>query len=287
MMKRFAVLVIAVVVVAILAALGWSGHLPGMRQSSSSSQSLNLAPRSLTEAEQTMFLNLVCAKASGPAEGYAHQCASLPGYPSSDYGGAGLGLGITLQTVIYGHLSSATANEAYVTYEGSFEPHATNYGGGILFAKAADGWKLLGWHPGGQADMCVLLTPIGRAKFVCLNSWEGQGESDTSLFLQNLPPPQNGQPPVLAARDLRDTLTPNANCQGLQAGQNVLLSINSLTATSSGAEAKISYVSAQAAQAACGTSQFPKAPSTNATLTLTWDGTHLKITPPMNFGAAP
>lgn len=287
MMKRFAVLVVALVMIGLLAILGWSGHLPGIRQAPSSSQSLNLPPQALTGAEQTTFLPLVCAKASDPAEGYAHQCASLPGYPSSDYGGAGLGLGITLQNVIYGHLTNATANEAYVTYEGSFEPHATNYGGGILFTKATDGWKLLGWYPGGQADTCVLLTPKGRARFVCLNNWEGQGEADSILILQNLPPPESHQPALLRARDLRNTMNPNANCQGLETGQNILLSINSLTAAPGGAEARVSYVSAQAAQTACSASQFGAAPLTTATLALHWDGEHLKITPALNFASTP
>lgn len=286
MMKRFVILVITLAVIAV--ALGWAGYLPGMRQAPpAASQSLNLPPQPLNGADQTTFLNLVCAKASGPAGGYAHQCASLPGYPSSDYGGAGLGLGLTLQNVVYGHLTSATADEAYVTYEGSFEPHASNYGGGILFTKAGDGWKLKGWYPGGQAESCVLLTSTGRAQFVCLNSWQGQGETDDVLIQQTLPPPQNGQGILLRARDLRDTLNPNANCQGLQQGQNVLLGINSLTATSGGAEARISYVSAQAAQAACHASQFAAAPLTSATLALKWNGTHLTTSPALNFATSP
>lgn len=287
-MKRLASLVSALAVIGVLAVLAWSGHFSGLGTSSSpQDQSLNLAPQALTSAEQTAFLSLVCTNPSGPAEGYAHQCDALKGYPSSDYGGAGLGLGITLQSVIYGHLTTATANEAYVTYAGSFEPHASNYGGGILFAKATDGWQLKGWYPGGQAGSCVVLTPKGRAHFVCLNGWEGQGEADSRLVLATLPPRQSDASAVLSARDLRETMTPNANCQTLQPGQGILLAISNLKPAPSGATAQINYVSAQTAQTACATSQLANAATTTQTLTLHWHDDHLTITPVLDFTKAP
>lgn len=285
-MKRFAALVSTLIIICILGFLAWSGHSP-TRQTSAQNQSLNLPPRPLTSAEQTAFLPLVCSKATGPGGGFAHQCESLPGYPSSDYGGAGLGLGITLQDIVFGHLTSATSDEAYVTYSGSFEPHASNYGGGILFIKDAGHWQLKAWYPGGQANECVLLTPAGRARFVCLSSWEGQGEADSSLTLTTLPPPQGSHHTLLSASDLRDTLTPNANCQGLQPGRDVLLEIDSLAPAPDGAEAKISYVSAMAAQTACTASQFPNAPVSTATLALRWHDGQIKITPALHFTSTP
>lgn len=285
-MKRFIVLVL--VALGVLAFLVWTGKLPEMSwPNASQDQSLNLAPRALTSAEQTTFLSLTCGGATGAGGGYAHQCTSLTGYPSSDYGGAGLGLGITLQSVIYGHLTSASANEAYVTYAGSFEPHASNYGGGILFTKDASGWRLKKWQPGGQASSCVLLTPTGRARFVCLNSWEGQGEADSHLTLTTLPPPSGNAPTLLSARDLRDTMTPNANCQTWQPDKNILLSINTLMPTPKGAEAEISYVSAKMAQTACRAGQFANAPVTTAAITLKWQDDQLKIAPALNFVDAP
>lgn len=286
MMKRFAALVSALIIVGIVAVLIWSGR-PSESGAPTPGQSPNLAPHALAPAAESDFLKLVCGQASGPGGGYAHQCQSLPGYPSADYGGAGLGLGITLQSVAYGHFTSATANEAYVTYAGNFEPHVNNYGGGILFTKETEGWKLKAWYPGGQANHCVLLTPTGRARFVCLDSWEGQGEADSSLALTTLPPPLGSHPTLISASDLRNTLNPNANCQTLQPGQAILLSIDSLFPAPDGAKAEISYVSATTAQSSCAASRLASAPLTHATLTLHWQDGHIHITPTMDFAAKP
>jgi hypothetical protein len=83
---------------------------------------VNFDPRALTGDEQAAFLPLVCGGVSGGAGGYAHSCQSLPGYPSQDYGGAGTGLGITLTSVIYGHLTGDDADEAYVSYQSRMPP---------------------------------------------------------------------------------------------------------------------------------------------------------------------
>lgn len=286
-MRRLAFLLSTLVILGAIALMVWPDNssvqtIKAPKQAQE--DSLNLAPRALTSAEQTLFVNLVCAQASGPGSGYAYQCASLPGYPSKDYGGAGLGLGITLQNIIYGHLTSATADEAYVTYAGSFEPHVTNFGGGILFTKSSAGWALKAWYPGGQAGNCVLLTPKGQAHFICLNGWEGQGESDTNLRLTTLPPLQGNYSTLLSAHDLRETLTPNANCVGIAAGQNLLMSISGLTPATDGAAVKVYYVSAKVAQTACAASQIANAALASTTLALHWQGGHITITPALNFG---
>lgn len=246
----------------------------------------NHDPRALSEAEQTAFLPLVCGGASGAGGGFAHQCTSLPGYPSQDYGGAGLGLGITLKSVIYGHLTGADADDAYVTYTGSFEPHVTNFGGGILFTGGPGHWKLKAWYPGGQAAHCVSLNPTGRAKFVCLYGYEGQGEVDSLLTLVNLPPPSGEKPAILDASDLRGTMNPNANCVHLPPGDAVLLSIDSLGPAKDGAEAGISYVSAGDAKTACAANNFANAPVKTATLALRWNGSSTKISPDFSFAPA-
>ena len=247
----------------------------------------NHDPRPLSGVEQAAFLPLVCGGAYGPGGGFAHQCTSLLGYPSQDYGGVGLGLGITLKSVIYGHLTSADADEAYVTYAGSFEPHADNFGGGILFAGGPDHWKLEAWYPGGQAENCVSLNKIGRAKFVCLYGYADQGEVDSLLAVVNLPPPSGEKPAILDASDLRGTMNPNANCEGLAPGSAVLLSIDNLSRAKGGAEAGISYVSAGDAKAGCAVSNFANAPVKKTTLALHWNGSTMKISPNFSFAPAP
>ncbi len=288
-MKRLAALFSLVIVIGAGLFLFWPRQpAPGGGGSGGPApqQAANHDPRGLTDAEQAAFLPLACGGATGAGGGYAHQCTSLPGYPSQDYGGAGLGLGITLESVVYGHLTGADADEAYVTYKGSFEPHVTDFGGGILFTGGPGAWKLKGWYPGGQAAHCVSLNPLGRAKFVCRYGYEGQGEADSLLAVVNLPPPAGQKPAILSASDLRGTLDPNANCAHLPPGEAVLLSIDSLSPAPGGASAGISYVSADDARTACAAGNFANAPVKTATLALDWNGGSMKISPDMNFAAA-
>ena len=249
-------------------------------------EAANQDARALTAAEQAVFLPLVCGGASAGSGGYAHNCTSLPAYPSADYGGAGLGLGITLTSVVAGHFSNATAEEAYISYQGSFESHATNFGGGILFrANGTGGWVLENWFPGDIMDGCLSLNPQGRAKILCLRGSTGQGETDTMLGIWT--PGTEGFAKILAASDLRNTMAPNANC-GLRtaASQDVLLGIDSVARAGTGYTAQIEYVPAAQAEAACGIKNFAAAPVSKITLTLTWDGSAMRITPSLNVAPA-
>lgn len=290
-MTRLAALFSVLVIIAAGLFLFWPRHQhvgggdagTATQSQATQPQAENHGPRALTGTEQTAFLPLVCDGASGPGGGFAHQCTSLPGYPSQDYGGAGLGLGITLKSVIYGHLTSADADEAYVTYTGSFEPHVTNFGGGILFTGGPGHWKLKGWYPGGQAEHCVTLNPTGRAKFVCRYGYEGQGEEDSLLAVVNLPPPSGEKPAILSASDLRGTLNPNANCEHLPPDDAVLLSIDDLSPAPGGASASASYVGAKEAKAACAAHNFANAPVKTAKLALNWKDDTLSISPDLNF----
>lgn len=240
----------------------------------------NQDARALTGAEQAAFLPLACAGAGAGSAGYAHSCASLPGYPGSDYGGAGLGLGLTFTSVAYGQFSAP--DQAYVSYQGSFEPHADNFGGGILFTRQAGGWALSAWYPGGALDGCLALSSSGRSKMLCLRGFTGQGEADSVLGIAT--PGEQGFTKILAASDLRGTMDPEANC-GLRnaADQNVLLSIDSLARNGSGFTAAIHYVPASLAQTACAAKNFASAKVSTGTLTLDASGT---ITSPLTFAPA-
>lgn len=245
---------------------------------------VNFNPRPLTTAEQTTFLKLACPHATGAADGYAHGCSSLPDYPAPLMGTK---LAITLQSVIYGHLTNATQDEAYVTYAGSFEPHVTNYGGGILFTGGPGHWVLKAWYPGGQASQCVVLNPTGEARFVCLTGGEDQGDAVRTLTLGPVPPPQSAPRILLSANDLRATMTPNANCQGLQPDENILLNITHLRPAPDGARVDLSYVPAATAQAACLANRFASAPVRVIAVALHWQDGKLSFTPHLKFGAQP
>ncbi|WP_297494106.1 hypothetical protein [Acidocella sp.] len=277
-MKR---LLLSVVVLLLLVAGGywlWAGHKAAAPPLAAANQDA----RPLTGAEQAAFLPLVCAGASAGTDGYAHDCASLTGYPSSDYGGAGLGLGMTLTSVILGHISDATADEAYVSYQGSFESHADNFGGGILFrADGKGGWVLEKWVPGGAMDGCLALDPQGRSRMLCLRGASGQGETDTVLGIAT--PGAAAFDRILVASDLRDTMDPNANCAlRKSASQDVLLGIDSIARAGAGYAAAIEYVPASIATAACASKSFASAAVSKTTLIMNWDGSAMHITPALN-----
>jgi len=277
--------ILGVILLVVLVAGGywlWAGHQP---QSAQPGAAANQDARALSGAEQAVFVPLVCGGASAGSDGFAHNCTSLPGYPSNDYGGDGLGLGISLTSVVTGHLSSATGTEAYVSYQGSFESHANNFGGGILFgANAAGGWTLEKWFPGETMDGCLSLNPQGRAELLCLRGFTGQGETDTVLGIWT--PGVQDFTNVIDASDLRETMDPEANC-GLRksASQDVLLGIDGIARSGAGYAAAIEYVPASLAEAACKAKNFANAPVTKTTLALSWDGSKMAL--PQSFNFAP
>ncbi len=275
-MKKLFILIVVL-------ALGAGGYWYWMQHEAAAPvAAANQDARALTDAEQAAFLPLVCGGASAGSDDFAHDCTSLPGYPSSDYGGAGTGLGISLTSVITGHLSNATADEAYVSYQGSFEAHVDNFGGGILFgADGKGGWVLKKWMPGGAMDGCLSLNPQGRARFLCVAGSTGQGETDTVLMAESIPETQGTH--LLSASDLRQTMDANANC-GLRtsAGQDVLLGIDGIARSGASYAVQIEYVPAAAAEAACKSKSFASAPVSKTSLTLVWDGA-AQIAPGFNF----
>ncbi len=244
---------------------------------------VNMDARALSAVEQALFTPLVCGGASAGSDGYEHNCTSLPGYPSDDYGGAGTGLGITLTSVIYGHITESGTIEAYVSYQGSFEPHVNDFGGGILFKQNGQGgWALARWVPGGVMDGCLALNPAGRTKMLCVRGDTGQGETDTVLGIWS--PGAADDTKILAASDLRDTQDENANC-GLRtsASQAVLLGIDNVARMGAGYVANIEYVPASVAEAACRAHNFANAPVTKAALRLSWDGSKIGLAPGDDF----
>ena len=250
-------------------------------------------PRPLTQAEQDAFVPLVCGGSTPAAGQYQYHCITVPGYP--DLSIAGEGIGISLTAITYGGITTAGASQAYLSYQASFESHADNFGGGVLFKKSGVGWLPLSWVPGGQLDGCLSLGGAGAAKFICDGGSVGQGEADSSLNLVTITPPGPGTPAglrtthLLTASDLRQTDQPNLNCTLRKSpDQAVLLSIDSLNRAPAPdfALAGITYVTAAAASAACAKNDFADAPTQTGTLHLQLAGQNIAVTPGLNFAPA-
>jgi hypothetical protein len=281
-MKRILLLLLVLLLLGAGAYRFWTLHNAPPAQATAA----NTDARALTDAEQAAFLPLVCGGASAGSGRYAYDCTSLPGYPPADLAGLP-GMEITLTSVIYGHITDATADEAYVSYQGDFESHANDFGGGILFGADGKGvWTPQKWFPGGVMDGCLPLNPQGKAQMLCLRGFTGQGELDTTLGVWVVPDTGDDHP-ILAASDLRGTMDPEANCaQRKAASQDVLLSVDSITRSGTGYAAQVEYVPAAVADAACKAKNFANAPVSKTTLALSWDGSAMHITPIFNFAAA-
>src|ERR1700743_1457343 len=124
--------------------------------------------RPLTGAEQRIFFPLVCGKPVRHDKD--NTCARVLGYPGTAPGDDPVNL--SLDAIAYGAFTAAGTAQPYVSYPASFEPHADNFGGGILFARAGAGWRLKRWSPGGQMQTCLAL-PGAPQRMLCLSGWAG------------------------------------------------------------------------------------------------------------------
>jgi hypothetical protein len=208
--------------------------------------------RQLTADERARFERLLCVKPT--MQGTDLTCASLRGYPGDP--GATAGATLSLDSIAYGSFSKAGADEAYLSYGSSVEPHANNFGGGVLLARAGSDWRLVDWYPGGQMDDCLALPGEGKTKMLCLAGYTGQGEDDSSVWVRELP--FDNDVAVLKAQDQRgmgSDPAPEA-CSGREA---VLLSIDALKRaedTAAFAVAPITYATAKDVADACKGGRF-------------------------------
>lgn len=246
--------------------------------------------RPLTRKEQKSFFALVCK--APIRHDKAANCAAIRDYPGN---GPGEGpYNISLTAIISGTLTRAGADQAYVTYATYFEPHVNNFGGGILFERKKRAWKLVRWYPGGQMDHCLALPSRGAAQFLCQSGYTGQGEVDSSVWLQHVAPTNdrdaitNAMKAVLRAQDGRRTMNPDYQCDDAR-GQAVLLSVDGLrrsTAQGVFAESPVTYASPVDAAAACRKHDFAHVRETRGTVRFRLRGGAVLAETPAKFASA-
>ncbi len=226
-------------------------------------------PRPLSHAETATFFALVCA--APIAHDKLYNCRQAAGYP-------GIGSNpepsqITFDAIVYGAFTKPGADQAYVSYSASFEPHATGFGGGILFVRRAGAWKLVRWYPGGQMADCVALPPAGTQSLLCLSSYMGQGEIDSSVWLNRVPDSDADGAfaaaaiAILKAQDDRDAASTDYQCTLKRAPSDaILLSVDHIKRSGAPgilAEAVVSYATARDVAAACRAKSFADVKTVN------------------------
>lgn len=235
-------------------------------------------PRPLSTAEIETFLPLVCDKFTLKAETIPklkdYYCKNLLRKTDcrtvdSDEITKDTKI-ISLAAIIYGSMTAAGTDEAYLTYFSGFGTHAEGYGGGILFKRIGRQWRLIKWFPGGQMDECVALPGHGPQSMLCLSGYEGQGEKDSSTWIERVTKTRKGlsvsREAVAKAQDQRDTIDidePDSYpcALGGTAHKAMLLSIHDLRRSSEPgifAASKITYATADSVYSACSQNHFEK-----------------------------
>lgn len=239
----------------------------------------------LSAAELQTFLPVVCKGAKKGDEGY--DCAALPGYGAN---GAERSGKIDLWAVAYGSFTAPGADEAYLTYSG-LEPHADNFGGGILLRRARGVWTPVRWVPGGQMDRCAAIPGAGTQKMLCLESWFGMGEGDSSIWVLALAGLDRGQSidreNVLKAQDGRQASAPGSYCENALSGhRDLLVAIDNLVWSGDPgvlATSKIEYAPYADVQRACAKQEFSKLKTHTQTLRYRLVDGKIRTDPPHAF----
>jgi hypothetical protein len=226
--------------------------------------------RPLTASETATFLPLVCEHpqpATPRSDGT--QCAQLIGYPDRSRSASSFGL----WAIVYGSFTRSGSDEAYLTYYSqTVEPHAYNFGGGLLFARATGGWKLVRWYRGGQLDRCTLVPHTSPLRLLCASAFSNMGESDSRVAVRSIPPSGDKldeQVPLLEASDTSGTSAEaEKGCYGgVPKGEARLLFIDSPKAWDQSpyfAKAELTYETAEDIAAACGAQSTRKVRQTKA-----------------------
>ncbi|HUB96037.1 MAG TPA: hypothetical protein VL993_08975, partial [Stellaceae bacterium] len=209
-------------------------------------------------------------------------CGAMKGYPGNPKGAT-----LSLYAIAYGSFTAAGADEAYLSYGSSVEPHANNFGGGVLLAREGGAWRVVHWYPGGQMDNCLALPAAGKTRMLCLSGWTGQGELDSSLWVKEAPFAQDRA--VLKAQDQRGVAADHGiapDICGEDQPAPLLLSIDALKRaedSSAFAVASIRYATAKDVREACTRTGFARLRVTKGEVKIVVDKGRVKAIAPLRF----
>ncbi|MGJ4972405.1 MULTISPECIES: hypothetical protein [unclassified Bradyrhizobium] len=127
-------------------------------------------------ATDRALLSLFCA----PGAIAGTTCKRARSYPDSE----GRRCDVTLRPERQQGRFLASSNPLLVVSYGSgCEPHATDFGGAVVFEQVGGAYKFRGFQPGMQVNECVISTTRDEAQdvLVCLTGHMGQGVVETGV----------------------------------------------------------------------------------------------------------
>jgi hypothetical protein len=81
-----------------------------------------------------------------------------------------------------GHFIAYAGEILVAPYQSDCEPHATDFGGSILFEKIGGNFVFEGFQPGYRANECIVVPEsANHDRLVCIASFNGQGHTESSV----------------------------------------------------------------------------------------------------------
>ena len=110
-------------------------------------------------------------------------CTRAKAYPDT----AGRACDVKLSKDRYtGRFAAAGPALLVIAYDSGCEPHATDFGGAVVFEQAGTATRFNGFLPGAQPRNCVTLPKDKRQDLlVCITGHMGQGHLETGVALMN------------------------------------------------------------------------------------------------------
>ncbi len=200
------------------------------------------------------------------------------------------GTTLSLDAVAYASFTRPGEREAYLSYASDFEPHANNFGGGIVLRRSGEAWKVVAWFPGGQMKNCMAVPGIAPQRMLCLDGYEGMGEMDSSVWIKQVRPAGGDghkDTGVLKAQDGREAENAKYYCgPAVRTHTAMLLSIDDLKrSTDEGAFAvsNIIYAAAPDVARACQRGDLQSVVTRSAKVRYRWTGNRIAVQAPVAF----
>jgi hypothetical protein len=249
-------------------------------------------PRALTDVEIKTFVPLLCR--SPVFYDAQFNCDKIINYPSPDSVDDNDNfphVDISLIAITYGAFTASKVHEAYVSYTSSFEPHATNFGGGILFDRVRGRWRLIRWYPGGQMDHCLSYSAGVLQEMLCLSGYTGQGQIYSSVSVMHVSEENDNYTVLVKAQDDREDGSPedpnNEDCERQREKDEViLLSVDTLYRTHDSnffAEATVTYALPEDITMACDVKNFSNVKETKGVVRFSLQDGKIKAVTPAKF----
>lgn len=110
-----------------------------------------------------------------------NQCLQAKNYPIRNIDGKSCNVSLT-GPKIEGHFLSSKQKLLLVPYYSDCEPHASNWGGSLVFEQSGASFIFKGYQQGLVFSQCMIKIVSGKDRLICGGGFLGQGYLETTLY---------------------------------------------------------------------------------------------------------